>query len=169
MSKIKIVIWVVIIGWIVTLFLQNDTLFLSKQALSFDLYFIKKLQTPELPVAAYFLAALIIGLVVAYIFGLSDRFKARRIIKTLTTNLDSQRQEIVTLKKEIEEFKNAAPATPTGAASVALAPEASAVTHADPEIAAKVEPSPPSIESDAEEKNKDETEKNESNKEEVKH
>ena len=177
MSKIKIVIWLIILGLITTLFFQNDTLFLSKQALSFDLYFLKY-QTPELPVAVYFLTVLIIGLFVAYLSSLSDRFKARRKIKTLTTGLDSQRQEVVSLKKEIEELKIADRPAPTIESSVSPPPKAAVVPPVEPESAPKVEVSPPSVESDTEKKslslnmgeeNKEEPEKIELNNKEEKH
>jgi len=153
MSKIKIVVWVIILGLIVTLFLQNETLFLSKQPLSFDLYFINKLQTPELPVAVYFLAALIIGLLISYFFSLSDRFKSRKKIKGLITTLDTQREEVVILKKEVEGLKNAAPAAPTVASSVAPEPAAPVAPPTEPEITSKddIKPWQP-IESDTDEK-----------------
>ena len=168
MSKIKIVIWVIILGLTVTLFLQNETLFLSKQTLSFDLYFINKLQTPELPVAVYFLAALIIGLLISYFFSLSDRFKSRKKIKGLITNLDAQREEVVILRKEVEELKNAAPA-PTVASSVAKEPAAPVAPPAEPEITSKDDPDEKPLSLSNIEESKDEAEETKSNEGEDKH
>ena len=113
MSKFKITIWLIVLGLLGTLFYQNSELFLSKKMLSIDLGFIKS-QTPELPVVLYFLATLIIGLLISYIFGLSDRFKSKKTIKTLTATLDGQREEVILLRKEVDALKNsAADAVPT--------------------------------------------------------
>ena len=80
MSKFKIFIWIIILAIVVTVLLQNETVFLAKQAIGIDLYFVQY-KTPELPTAIYFLTTLIIGLFISYLFGLSDKFKARKAIK----------------------------------------------------------------------------------------
>ena len=108
MSKFKLFVWVLILAFIGIVLFQNDGLFLGKQALGIDFYFVSY-RTPELPVAIYFLATLVIGLIVSYLFGLSDKFKARRTIKGLTSTLDAQRDELSSLKREIEVLKSRPP------------------------------------------------------------
>ena len=108
MSKFKIFIWIIILAIVVTVLLQNETVFLAKQAIGINLYFVQY-KTPELPTAIYFLTTLIIGLFISYLFGLSDKFKARKAIKGLTATLDSQRQELASLKQEIETLKKKPP------------------------------------------------------------
>ncbi|MBW1698451.1 MAG: DUF1049 domain-containing protein [Deltaproteobacteria bacterium] len=105
MSKVKIFIWILIFAIIAIVLFQNDTLFLGKQALKIDLFFVKY-QTPQLPVAIYFLATLVIGLIIAYFFGLSDKFKARKTIKSLTSSLEAQKEEMSSLRREIEMLKD---------------------------------------------------------------
>jgi uncharacterized integral membrane protein len=111
MNKIRTGIWIVILVLLMVLFFQNQSIFLSSRTLQMDLYFVKY-QTPELPDGLYYLATLIIGLLISYLFGLGDRFKARRAIKSLSATIDSHRQEMTTLKKEIGELKRMPPPEP---------------------------------------------------------
>ena len=67
MSKSKLFIWVIILAIVVTVLLQNQNVFLEKQSIGINLYFVAY-KTPDLPVAVYFLATLVIGLVVSYLF-----------------------------------------------------------------------------------------------------
>ena len=108
MSKSKIVIWIIILTLIGVVLFQNETIFLAKQAVGIDLYFVEY-QTAELPVAVYFLVTLVIGLFVSYLFSLSDKFRTRKTIKGLTATLDTQRQELSSLKQEFETLKNKPP------------------------------------------------------------
>ena len=111
MNKIRTGIWIVILVLLMVLFFQNQSIFTSPQTLKMDLPFVKY-QTPQLPNGLYYLATLIIGLLISYLFGLADRFKARRAIKSLSATIDSHRQEMTTLKKEIGELKRMPPPEP---------------------------------------------------------
>jgi uncharacterized integral membrane protein len=111
MSKSKLFIWIIILAIIVTVLIQNKTVFLDKQAIGIDLYF-KAYKTPELPLAVYFLVTLVIGLIVSYLFNLSNKWRARKKIKGLTATLDSQREELASLKQEMETLKNKPPEAP---------------------------------------------------------
>jgi|GEM_PF-487904 uncharacterized integral membrane protein len=104
MGKFRTGIWIVILVLLMVLFFQNQSMFLSSRSLKLNLYFVKY-QTPELADGLYYLATLIIGLLISFLFGLGDRFKARKAIKGLSATLDSHRQEVTTLKKEIDELK----------------------------------------------------------------
>ena len=121
MGKFKTGIWIVIIVLLMLLFFQNQSIFLSSRSLQMDLYVVKY-QTPELPDGLYYLATLIIGLLIAYLFGLGERFKARRAIKSLSATIDSHRQEVTTLKKEIEELKRTPPLEPPSVIEVSPVP-----------------------------------------------
>ena len=121
MGKFRTGIWIVIIVLLMLLFFQNQSVFLSSRSLQMDLYVVKY-QTPELPDGLYYLATLIIGLLIAYLFALADRFKARRAIKSLSANIDFHRQEVTTLKKEIEELKRTPPLEPPSVIEVSPVP-----------------------------------------------
>jgi len=121
MGKFRTGIWIVIIVLLMLLFFQNQSVFTSSRSLQMDLYFVKY-QTPELPDGLYYLATLITGLLIAYLFGIGDRFKARRAIKSLSANIDFHRQEVTTLKKEIEELKRTPPLEPPSVIEVSPVP-----------------------------------------------
>ena len=122
MGKFRTGIWIVIFVLLMVLFFQNQSIFLSsRSSLKMDLYFVKY-QTPELPNGLYYLATLIIGLLIAYLFALGDRFKARRAIRSLSTTIGSHRQEVTTLKKEIEELKRTPPPEPPSVIEAPPAP-----------------------------------------------
>ena len=69
MKKIKIAFWVIVIGFLALLMMQNQEFFFSKSSFSLDFYY-KKYLTPEVPNALLFLAFFFVGLLIAYIFGL---------------------------------------------------------------------------------------------------
>ena len=104
MKKGTLILWVVIFGFIALFIFQNQTFFLAKNA--FNLNFgIKEYAIPELYNAVLMLAFFCCGLIIAFLFGFSARFKAKRTIKKLnatiaadTTEMDKLKGEIVTLK-----------------------------------------------------------------------
>ena len=121
MGKFRTGIWIVIIVLLMLLFFQNQSVFTSSRSLQMDLYVVKY-QTPELPDGLYYLVTLLIGLLIAYLFALGDRFKSRRAIRSLSATIDSHRQEVTTLKKEIEELKYTPPPEPPSVIEVPPTP-----------------------------------------------
>ena len=122
MSKFRTGIWIVIFVLLMVLFFQNQSVFMSsRSSLKMDFYVVKY-QTPELPNGFYYLATLIIGLLISYLFALGDRFKARRAIRSLSTTIDSHRQEVTTLKKEIEGLRRTPPLEPPSVIEVPPVP-----------------------------------------------
>ena len=104
MGKLRTGIWILVLIFLMVLFFQNQAVFLASKTLQLNLYFVKY-QTPQLPDGLFFLAALLIGLLISYLFSLGDRFKAKRAIKSLSATLDARQQEVTRLKKEIEDLK----------------------------------------------------------------
>jgi len=104
MKKGTLILWVVIFGFIALFIFQNQTFFLAKNA--FHLNFgIKEYSIPELYNAVLVLVFFCCGLIIAFLFSFSARFKAKRKIKKLnatiaadTTEMDKLKGEIVTLK-----------------------------------------------------------------------
>ena len=104
MKKGTLILWVVIFGFIAMFIVQNQTFFLAKNA--FHLNFgIKEYAIPELYNAVLMLVFFCCGLIIAFLFSFSARFKAKRTIKKLnatiaadTTEMDKLKGEIVTLK-----------------------------------------------------------------------
>ena len=105
MKKLKIALWLIIIGFIVILFLSNTDYFLAKQGLQMDLLFGEPFHTAEMPNVIFFLVFFLAGFLVAYFISLSDRFKSKKTIKNLNAAATSQLEEIAALKKEVESLQ----------------------------------------------------------------
>jgi len=106
MKKFKLVLWLIIIAFFALFFYQNQTYFMSKHGLSLKLPFMQIYHVPELPNAIYFLAFLLIGLLIAYFFSLLERFKANRTVKGLNATVDADLDMISSLKRELEALKS---------------------------------------------------------------
>ena len=105
MKKATLIIWVIIFGVIALLIFQNQAFFLSNQSLQVNLGVTEAYHTPELPIAILVLLFFLTGIVIAYLFSLSARLKARRTIKKLNTTLASQNAEVAGLRREIDSLK----------------------------------------------------------------
>lgn len=97
MGKARSIFWLIILGLIVVVILQNQVFFFGKQSLQLISY-----RTPEIAVAIFFLAFFVLGLVVAYFFSLPERFRLKKTIKNLKNILDTQQREIEKMKTEPE-------------------------------------------------------------------
>lgn len=146
MKKLKIGIWLVIILFLGTVIYQNRDFFLAKESMGIDLIFIRY-QSPELPVVLFFAGLFCLGWLLAYLFGLAERFRSGKQIKTLKQNNDAQQLAIDEMKRDIESLK---PVTASGAetlktekevqvAEQSVAPEPE--SEADPK-AVTTEPAP---------------------------
>ena len=106
MNKVKTVFWLIIFGLIMLVFFQNREFFMAKQGFIIDLVF-AKYQSPEVPNAVLFLALFLAGLLIAYFFGLAERFKLKKTIKNLNTKIASQPPEMPSTDKEAEAITSA--------------------------------------------------------------
>lgn len=104
MKKIKLVLWIVIVGFFGLAVYQNQDFFLSRHSLGINLYF-SAYRTLELPNAVLFAAFFLIGWLIAYIFGLSDRYQSSRTIKALRQTTTDQQYALDALKKDIASLK----------------------------------------------------------------
>ncbi len=106
MNKVKTVFWLIILGLIMLVFFQNQDFFMAKQDLRINLVF-AEYQLREVPNAALFLAIFLAGLLIAYFFGLGERFKLKKTIKNLNTKIASQPQEMPSTDNEAEAITSA--------------------------------------------------------------
>lgn len=109
MKKATLVIWVIIFGFIALVIFQNKTFFLDKQALHLNLGLLEPYHSPELSNAIIVLLFFFAGLAVAYLFGLSSRFKAKRTIKKLNATIAEHSEELAKLQSEIYTLKGIEP------------------------------------------------------------
>ena len=107
MKKVKIVFWVLLIAFLLLVGYQNKGFFLQKNAFGLNLFVTDAYMTPEIFNGVLFGVCFLAGLIIAYFFGLFDRFRANKTIKQLNLDLESQRQQIATLNTELNAFKNA--------------------------------------------------------------
>jgi hypothetical protein len=112
MKKLKVVFWVIVLGFLALIIFQNQDFFMTKHSLVINLYF-SKYFTPELHNAILFLAFFFAGLLIAYFFSLFPQFKANKTIKNQNVTISTQEQQLNNLKMEVEALKNAATATHT--------------------------------------------------------
>jgi uncharacterized integral membrane protein len=105
MKKGTLIIWVIIFGVIALLIFQNQNFFLSNQSLRVNLGVIKEYHTAELPIAILVLLFFLAGLLIAYLFNLSARLKARRTIKKLNATIASHNTEVDGLRRELNALK----------------------------------------------------------------
>lgn len=89
MNKAKSAFWVIVVGFILLVFYQNQAFFMARQSLRINLFFYQY-QTPEVPGVVFFLAFFLVGLLFAYFFGLAERFRLKKTIKRLSTEIESQ-------------------------------------------------------------------------------
>ena len=105
MKKATLIIWAIIFGVIALLIFQNKDFFLANKSLQINLGIVEAYHTPELPIAILVLLFFLIGILIAYLFNISARFKARRQIKKLNAANASLKSDVEGLQKEVNSLK----------------------------------------------------------------
>jgi uncharacterized integral membrane protein len=105
MKKATLIIWAIIFGVIALLIFQNQDFFMATKALRINLGILEEYHTPEMPAAILFLLFFLIGVLIAYLFSLSARFKARRMIKKLNASNASLKSDNEELRRENNSLK----------------------------------------------------------------
>ena len=104
MKKATLILWLIIFGFIALFIFQNQPFFLAKHAFNLNLG-IKQYAVPELYNAILVLFFFFAGLIVAHLFSLSARFKAKRMIKRLNTTIAGHINDMAELKGEVNKLK----------------------------------------------------------------
>lgn len=100
MQKVKSILLVIILGFIGLFLFQNKIFFLEKQMFDVDLM-IKKYHTPEIYNGVLFVGCFLTGLLISYFSVLLERFKAKKVIKTLDAQVSSYNKKITSLESEL--------------------------------------------------------------------
>jgi hypothetical protein len=108
MKKLKITIWVVLLGFVVIMVFQNQDFFLGKQSLRINLL-VTNYRTPEIYNLVLSFVCFIGGLLLGSYFILLDRLKFNKKIKMLKTKNDSHLAEITALQKELDSLRGGTP------------------------------------------------------------
>ena len=117
MNKAKLIIWLLVLGFMGLFIYQNEGHFLgAQQSLRLNLGVVPEYHSPKLPMVFFYLVFFLYGLIVAYFFGLPERFRSRKAIKRLTI-ADTQREKAMTeLNTELSRLKGEPLPLPQGGA-----------------------------------------------------
>jgi uncharacterized integral membrane protein len=109
MKKATLIIWMIIFGFIALVIFQNQSFFLAKQTLRLNLGVIEEYHSPAMPNAVIALIFFFAGLLIAFLFSISARFKANRTIKKLNATITAHNGQLTELKSEIDKLKGIEP------------------------------------------------------------
>jgi uncharacterized integral membrane protein len=96
-KKGKIVFWIIFIVLVLILYLQNQGFFMHRDKLSLDLFFFD-FNTSPLPIIVFVAGFFFIGLIIAFFFGLIEKFRTKKVIQDLNRKLDEQNKMLTTQK-----------------------------------------------------------------------
>jgi len=105
-KRVKIGIWVIIIGILALIVHQNQEFFLARQSLGLNLYF-KNYSLPEVANIFLFFICFFAGLLFPVYFILFDRLKQKKTNKALNATINTHLEKISLLEKELEALKPA--------------------------------------------------------------
>jgi len=122
MKKAKLVFWLILIAIAVLFVYQNPEFFQAKHRLTLKLVFIDPLFTPELPTLIYFLVALGLGFLIAFLTRFTSQLKARKATREMTAAIDTRDRKIKQLEDELK-VSTKTTFSPEATTDAAVAPE----------------------------------------------
>lgn len=108
MKKVKVIFWLLVVGFVALVVYQNKGYFLAQESLNINLY-VAQYHTPQIATGILILSCFVVGFLIAYLMSLSERFKARKAVKTMEAAMKSQMEQISELKSEVENLKRREP------------------------------------------------------------
>jgi uncharacterized integral membrane protein len=103
-KKAKIVFWIIFIVLVLILYLQNKGFFMRQDELSLNL-FVFDFNTSQLPMIVFVAGFFFIGLIIAFLFNLIERYRTKKIIQGLTMKLDEQNKMLTSQKNEVDRLR----------------------------------------------------------------
>jgi len=100
MKKVKILLWLVILGLLALGVYQNLEVLKKQVALNLDLWVLGPYEA-ELRFGVMLLGLFIAGLLIAYFFSLAHRFKTRKTIRKLNDSLEAERKKVSELESRL--------------------------------------------------------------------
>lgn len=98
MKSLKLLLWFLVIIFLVVVVVQNIGVFTHKEALRLNLLVVDEYKTEPIHLFLYFLGFFFMGLLLAYFYGLSERFKSKSVIKNHLETIRKLEEEIRILK-----------------------------------------------------------------------
>jgi hypothetical protein len=102
MKKVKrFLIWLIVLSIPIGLVgYQNRAFLLEKREIGLNLYF-DTYQTPDLSIALFFLILFFAGLLISYFGSLSEKYVARKNIRRLSDEIDTDKKKISELEARL--------------------------------------------------------------------
>jgi uncharacterized integral membrane protein len=97
MKMFKSLLVIAVLSLVGVIVFQNSAVFTHKESLSLNLW-VWSDQTPPIQLSIYFLGFFLVGLLLAYLHGLSERFKAKNVTKNHVVKISKLEEEIKALK-----------------------------------------------------------------------
>jgi len=117
MNKAKLIIWLLVLGFMGLVVYQNEGHFLNAQeSLRLNLGVVPEYHSPQLPMVFFYLVFFLYGLIVAYFFGLPERFRNRKAIKRQTIAASQREKAMAELNTELSRIKGEPLPLPQGGA-----------------------------------------------------
>jgi hypothetical protein len=105
MKKVKIVFWLLVLGVVALVIAQNLDFFLQRQEIMINIGFVSY-HTPNWAMAIYLLFFFFAGILVAFLFGLAEKFRSKKSIRVLTENLDAEKKKVLELDAKLAAIRN---------------------------------------------------------------
>ena len=117
MNKAKLIIWLLVLVFMGLVIYQNEGHFLNAQeSLRLNLGVVPEYHSPQLPMVFFYLVFFLYGLIVAYFFGLPERFRNRKAIKRQTIAASQREKAMAELNTELSRIKGEPLPLPQGGA-----------------------------------------------------
>jgi len=97
MRSVKPVLFFVVVILFAVVVVQNSEVFMERKAMGVDLW-VWSGETQPIPLSVYFLGFFLVGLLLAYFYGLGERFRAKKTIQNHLQTIRKQEEEIKVLK-----------------------------------------------------------------------
>jgi uncharacterized integral membrane protein len=108
MKKVKIAIWVVIVGFVALLIYQNKALFLTGNTLRLNLGFVEY-QTADMRILLLCFLFLLAGLLLGVYFLVVQTLKAKKLVKAANKRVETQKDQIASLESELKRYRGQPP------------------------------------------------------------
>lgn len=105
MRKIKLAFWLIVAGFVGLVAWQNQIFFLEPKKIHVDLFF-ARYETPDFPALLFFLVMFFTGLFIAYVSSLSEKFIAKKTIRTLNSELAAAKKKISDQEQTLQSLQN---------------------------------------------------------------
>lgn len=99
MKHIKALLLIVLVLFVVIVAVQNISNLKTPIVFSIDLGFGMKKQTPEIPLASVAVITFLVGAICMGLYGIIERFRLKREIKTLLGEVRERENELNALRK----------------------------------------------------------------------